>query len=61
MPVEIKELIIRASVRDESEGNSGTAGTPAGPARHHGAVQEEQIVTRCVEQVLDILRIQNER
>ncbi len=60
MPIEIKELIIRASVRDasdQSEAGSATANT----ASQANASQEEKIVSRCVEQVMDILRIQNER
>ena len=58
MPVEIKELIIRASVREKYEGieeKGGSKATRISPS------QEERIVTRCVDQILEILRIQNER
>lgn len=60
MPIEIKELIIRASVRDGSEGAEGTK-TVKDSASKGDASQEERMVARCVEQVMDIIRIQNER
>ncbi|CAN5330808.1 hypothetical protein BH23BAC1_BH23BAC1_17720 [soil metagenome] len=56
MPIEIKELIIRATVRDSPESTGET-----NSSSDDNASQEEQIVSRCVEQVMDILRIQNER
>jgi hypothetical protein len=58
MPIEIKELIIRASVRETSgrtEENGGNEATRISSS------QEERIVTRCVDQIMEILRIQNER
>lgn len=60
MPIEIKELIIRASVRDESDRvKERHVSTNAAPIAD--ASQEERIVNRCVEQIIDILRIQTER
>jgi hypothetical protein len=58
MPIEIKELIIRASVRETSGRMEEKGGNEA--ARISSS-QEEQIVTRCVDQIMEILRIQNER
>ncbi len=54
MAIEIRELVIRAVVAPEGE-EQGTAQAPAqGPSR-------EEIVADCVEQVLDILRMKQER
>jgi len=60
MPIEIKELIIRASVRDESEKTSGKS-APTGGLTQADAARDEQIINRCVEQVIEILKIKNER
>lgn len=60
MPIEIKELIIKASVRDESERSTGKATAPP-PSAVNNAAREEQLVTRCVEQVMAILKLKNER
>ncbi len=61
MPIEIKELVIRASVQDDVEGAGGRdASIPRSGAAANGT-KEEQIVNRCVEQVMEIIRIQNER
>lgn len=60
MPIEIKELIIRASVREESEKAndkplSSSSSSQGDPAR------DEQIISRCVEQIMEILKVKNER
>lgn len=60
MPIEIKELIIKASVRDESEKSTGKPTAPTVSAGDDAA-REEQLVTRCVEQVMAILKLKNER
>jgi hypothetical protein len=60
MPIEIKELIIRASIRDESEKSADKSATPSGSSGAE-ASQEEQLVSRCVEQVMEILKVKNER
>ncbi|GGZ17468.1 hypothetical protein GCM10007049_07500 [Echinicola pacifica] len=51
MPIEIKELHIKITV-DES-GNTSTK-----PAGNEG---KEELVSKCVEQVMEILREQKER
>jgi hypothetical protein len=58
MAIEIKELIIRASVRDNSESVDEKWNNEATQIK---STQEERIVTRCVDQIMEILRIQNER
>jgi len=62
MPIEIKELIIRASIRDESEKTKGKSltSTTAGSSQQD-ATKDEQIINRCVEQIMEILKIKNER
>ena len=60
MPIEIRELIIRATV-DNNEGNKN-ANVPQQPARNNtDSMQEDRIVARCLEQVLEYLRMQRER
>lgn len=53
MPVEIRELVIRATVSAPR-----AAETPGPDAREQ---EIEEIVATCVEQVLDILRRDKER
>ena len=58
MPVEIKELVIRAVVgRGAAEG--GEEGT--GPAAQPESVHPDEIVQECVRQVLRILNKDRER
>lgn len=60
MPIEIKELIIRASVHDESAGSTKRVTSSDAPSKINKG-QEERIISQCVEQILNILRVQNER
>ena len=53
MPIEIKELVIRATVE------TGGADKASAPAK--AAEQKQEIVADCVEQVLEILRRERER
>lgn len=53
MPIEIRELVIKATI-DESGAQESTATTP-------GAIDREEIIADCVEQILQILREQMER
>lgn len=53
MPIEIRELIIKATVSDrESERQAGSQEQRA---------KKEEIIQECVEQVLQILKEKNER
>lgn len=59
MPLEIRELIIKATVDD-----NGTAeGSAADNADHNASLQSQQdtIVNLCVEKVLEILKEKSER
>jgi len=60
MPIEIKELTIRATISDESEKTKDkTAATSA--SSKTDSSNDEVIVSRCVEQVMEILAAKNER
>lgn len=61
MPIEIKELIIRASVQEQGEGASRGVESSRQASSDKNKTKEERLVSRCVEQVMEILRIQNER
>lgn len=54
MAVEIKELVIRAVV----ENTSGKNGAKSGGG---GAVDQQQIIEACVEQILKILKKKTQR
>lgn len=54
MPIEIKELVIKAVVDNTSPGQAGAA--------EQGAPQKnDEIISACVEQVLEVLKIKRER
>jgi hypothetical protein len=55
MPVEIRELVIRAEVNPR-QGGEGQ------PANGSGAAADrEQLVRDCVEQVMELIRLKEER
>ena len=53
MPVEIRELVIRATVSAPRAAETASSETPD--------QEREELVTICVEQVLEILRREKER
>ena len=55
MAIEIRELVIRAVVAPEGEQKAGGAATP------QQSLPREEIVAECVDQVLDVLRLKEER
>lgn len=57
MPIEIRELTIKAVINQDGnqQPGSGTGATPPSPA------DTDKLVAECVEKVLDILRQRNER
>ena len=59
MPIEIRELIIKATV---SSGNGSGGGTGTGSALGSNNVPaNEELVNMCVEKILRILKEKNER
>jgi hypothetical protein len=58
MPIEIKELVIKASVVD---GSSPDAAGLSDPGASRPPLNTEQIVEACVEQVLSILEQKRDR
>lgn len=60
MPILIKELIIRATVTENANG-SYSAGQVQDPGSSGKGLEQENVVRKCVEEVLEVLRIQNER
>ena len=59
MPVEIKEMIIRAHITDPKQNQEGT--TTANETNNGSTTQMSVIVEQCVEQVMDILKREKER
>ena len=57
MPIEIRELVIRATIQDDEAPSAG--GTPATANLDEEAL--EQIVAECGRQVLEILAQKDER
>jgi len=59
MPIQIKELIIRATVSDGSEAKDTTT-SASGPGGSKKEQEQERMVRRCVDEVLEVLRLKNE-
>jgi hypothetical protein len=57
MPIEIRELSIKACIRDEVTPDSTGAAAP----ERNVSGQNQDIVAACVEQVLQILKDKEER
>ncbi|WP_298715252.1 DUF5908 family protein [Chitinophaga sp.] len=61
MPIEIRELVIRARVEEPAAQQSGPAG-PAASAGNAPPQQDiQQIVAICTEEVMKLLKKQNDR
>lgn len=62
MPVEIRELVIKATIG--SGGGSGGQGAPgdqAGGADNNGVSGGEEMINTCIEKILEILKEKNDR
>jgi hypothetical protein len=56
MPIEVRELIIKATItQDGNQGNS------AGAANSGAAQGNEQLIKTCIEKVLEIIKEKNGR
>lgn len=59
MPIEIKELNIKAYIDDSTAPNQAASSTDTGNNNNTGNI--ENIIAACVEQVLQILKDKEER
>tara|TARA_R110002020_G_scaffold83108_3_gene205920 strand:- start:37894 stop:38094 length:201 start_codon:yes stop_codon:yes gene_type:complete len=59
MSIQIRELVIRATI-SEGETSGGNVTAPTENSGTKKGKNEEKIVRRCVDAVLEILRVQNE-
>ncbi len=57
MPLEIKELVIKAEITEES-GNQSNSSSTGG---RQNAVDVESIVAACVDQVMELMRTNSDR
>lgn len=60
MPIQIKELVIRATV-DENSGAENSPAPESSPGSAPKGKDRERLIRQCVDEVLEVLRIQNER
>jgi hypothetical protein len=58
MPLEIRELVIKATINQENAG--GTKSTGASQSAN-ASNTNEQIINTCVEKILEILKSKNQR
>jgi len=58
MPIEIRELVIKATI--VQEGTAGAITAPSSSANNNVSANEE-IITACVEKILEILNDKNVR
>ncbi len=58
MPIEIRELVIKATV--VQEGNTGATSAPSSNSNNNVSANEE-IITVCVEKIMEILKEKNVR
>ena len=58
MPIEIRELVIKATV--VQEGNAGATSAPSSNSNNNVSANEE-IITACVEKIMEILKEKDAR
>lgn len=58
MPIEVRELVIKAIVEQE---NGGAASGPASPSNNNSVSRNEEMIKICIEKVLEILEERYER
>jgi hypothetical protein len=57
MPIEIRELVIKATVTQNDEASSGLAASSSS----NNVSSAEEIINACVEKIMEILKDKNER
>lgn len=60
MPIEIRELVIKARVEDSNQPHSGTSGGTK-PSRGLSDEDLERIIAQCIDKVMAAIRQQKER
>ena len=58
MPIEVRELVIKATVQQSGSNGSSGASTSSGNNTVSG---NQEIINLCVEKILEILKEKNER
>jgi hypothetical protein len=58
MPIEIRELVIKATI--VQEGATGASTAPSSSSNNNVSANEE-IITACVEKILEIINDRNDR
>jgi len=61
MAIEIRELIIKASVSHGAAGAGAAAGDPSAGSGNNGVAPGDELVAACVERILEILKEKHER
>ena len=58
MPIEVRELVIKATV--QQSGSAGSSGASAS-SNNNAVSGNQEIINLCVEKILEILKERNER
>lgn len=61
MPVEIRELVIKATIGSGGGGGGGAPGDQATGADNNGVPGNEEMINTCIEKILEILKEKNDR
>ena len=59
MPIEIRELVIKAVVQQDR--GSGTGGAPGGTPGHNDSKPDEEMLNKCLDKIAEILKERHER
>jgi hypothetical protein len=58
MPIEIRELVIKATIVPEGSGSQALSGSPS---ENNNVSPNEEMINTCVEKILEILKQKNGR
>ncbi|HEY0066195.1 MAG TPA: DUF5908 family protein [Flavisolibacter sp.] len=61
MPIEIRELVIKATIGSGGGGGQGAPGDQATGADNNGVPGNEEMINTCIEKILEILKEKNDR
>ncbi len=59
MPIEIRELVIKAVVQQDR--GSGTSGAPGASQGHNDSKPDEELLNKCLDKITEILKERHER